>query len=147
MQTQDRILIQAPWKKVYRAAAKVEAWPALLSHYRHVRVLSGQGPWRIVDMAAWRDLVPCRWVAEQRLHPGRKRVQYRHILSRFTQGMEVWWILRPRGPRATEVLLTHAMPDGPWWLRGFRRRVVLRLFVDVIAGRTLAGLKRHLEAR
>lgn len=147
MQTQDRIVIQAPWRGVFRAAARVERWPGLLSHYRWVRVLSAAGAVRIVDMAAWRGLIPCRWVAEQRPEPARKRVLYRHILSKFTQGMEVAWVLRPKGRGVTEVLLTHRMPDGPWWLAWFRRRVVFGLFVDVIAGRTLAGLKRHLEGR
>ena len=112
MQTQDSIVIHAPWRRVYRAAAAVEAWPGFPRHYRWARVLGAEGRYRIVDMAAWRDVVPCRWIAEQRLDPVRRRVYYRHIHSSFTQGMEVWWVLRPRGPQATEVRLSHRLADG-----------------------------------
>jgi hypothetical protein len=147
MQTLNTITIKAPWRKVYAAAAEVERWPELLAHYRWVRVLSGKAPKRIVDMAAFRTGFPCRWVSLQQLYPARKRVYYLHQRSFFTQGMVVWWILKPRGPRVTDVILTHDMPArGP--LRAwFDQRIVGELFVHHIAGKTLAGLKRHLEAR
>ena len=147
MNTQDEVLILAPWRRVFDAAAKVEEWPQLLAHYRYVTVLSGRGDHRTVLMAASRDGIPCRWQAQQDLDLKRKRIHYRHTRSNFTQGMEVWWILEPQGPQATRVLLTHAMPQEGALMGWFRQHVVGGLFVDAIAAKTLAGLKRHLEAK
>ena len=146
MKTVNTITIQAPWRKVYAAAAKVEDWPQLLPHYWWVKGVSGKGNARVVDMAAFRTGFPCRWVSQQKLYPARKKVYYLHIKSIFTQGMVVWWILKPKG-KATEILLTHDMPErGP--LRAwFDQHIVGDLFVHNIAGKTLAGLKRHLEAQ
>jgi len=125
----------------------VELWPSLLAHYRFVKIVSGKGKQRVVDMAASRSGLPCRWQAQQTLDLKRKRIHYLHTKSNFTQGMSVWWILEPKGSKATQVLLTHAMPpEGPL-MGAFRQRVVGGFFVDHVAAKTLAGLKRHLEAR
>jgi aromatase len=148
MKTSNEISIAAPWGRVFDAAAKVEDWPRLLAHYRFVRVLSGQGERRVVDMAASRDGFPCRWVSDQVLDRKKKTVYYLHIRSRWTKGMQVWWLLKPRGPRHTDILLLHDMPDpafAPW--RWFLQRIVGDGFVHNIAGKTLAGLKKHLEAQ
>jgi hypothetical protein len=147
MQTLNTIRIEAPWRKVYAAAAEIERWPELLTHYRWVRVLSGKAPKRIVDMAAFRTGFPCRWVSLQQLYPSRKRVYYFHQRSLFTQGMVVWWILKPHGARATDITLTHDMPARGPLRTWFDQRIVGDLFVHHIAGKTLAGLKRHLEGR
>ena len=150
MRTANHIIIEAPWRKVFDAAARVERWPALLAHYRWVKVLSGwnRSKRRTVDMAAWRDGFPCRWVSEQVLHPRTRKVYFLHIRSFWTQGMEVWWIFRPKGPRRTEVILTHDMDDPTFPPhRWFLQHIVGNLFVHNIAGKTMAGLKRHLEAK
>ncbi len=147
MKTSNHIVILAPWAQVFEAAAKVEDWPRLLSHYRWVRVLSGKGSRRVVDMAAWRDGFPCRWVSDQVIDRKAKTVYYRHIRSVWTEGMEVWWTLKPKGPGCTEILLTHSMPAPAFSpKRWFLQSIVGDLFVHNIAGKTLAGLKRHLEA-
>jgi ribosome-associated toxin RatA of RatAB toxin-antitoxin module len=145
LRTTNQILIRAPWRAVFDAAARVERWPQLLPHYRRVQVLSGRGRRRVVDMAAHRDGFPCRWVSDQVLQPDRKKIYYRHIRSFWTQGMDVWWILKPRGPRQTEILLTHDMPSPRGFRGWFLQRVIGDRFVHNIAGKTLAGLKRHLE--
>ena len=148
MRTANHIVIEAPIAAVYKAAAKVEDWPKLLSHYRWVKVLSGKGNKRVVDMGAWRDGFPCRWVSDQVLDPKKKTVYYKHIRSVWTQGMDVWWILTPKGAKRTEILLTHDMPRSAFPpYRWFLQHIVGNLFVHNIAGKTLAGLKRHLEAR
>lgn len=145
MRTVNEIEIRAPWKRVFEAAARVEHWPALLPHYRWVRVLSGKGTSRVVEMAAHRDGIPCRWTSTQVLERAKRSIHYRHIQSTWTQDMEVWWILKPRGRNETAVLLTHDLPLEPGFMGWFRQRVIGDLFVHVIAGRTLAGLKKHLE--
>ena len=146
MKTIDKILIKAPWRLVFRAAAEVERWPGLLSHYRHVQVLSGRAPKRNVLMAAHRDGIPCQWTAVQIQYPAQKKIYYLHTRSRFTQGMKVWWIFKPKGPRMTEVLLTHdRLPAANVLRRFFDQKIIAEKFVHNIAAKTLAGLKRHLE--
>lgn len=145
MQTVNTISIRAPWRRVFDAAARVEDWPALLPHYRWVRVLSGRGTRRVVEMAAHRDGIPCRWRSEQVIALKSKRIYYRHIRSTWTQDMDVWWILTPRGRGATDILLTHAMPKENFLMAWFRQRVIGDQFVHHIADKTLRGLKRHLE--
>jgi uncharacterized membrane protein len=148
VKTSNEISIEAPWGRVFKAAAEVEQWPQLLAHYRWVRVLSGRGDKRVVEMAASRDGFPCRWTSDQVLDRRKKIVYYLHVRSVWTRGMQVWWILKPRGPKKTEILLLHEMPDpafAPY--RWFLQRVVGDQFVHNIAGKTLAGLKRHLEAQ
>jgi|SRR5665213_485951 len=145
MKTENRITIDAPWKRVFDAAARIEAWPELLAHYRWVTV----GPWagseRDVSMSASRSGFPCWWSARQRLEYSGKRIHYLHTRSTFTQGMDVWWHLGPQGPKRTEVLLTHTMPSEGAMASFLRQAVVGSLFVHAVAEKTLIGLKRHVE--
>jgi hypothetical protein len=100
---------------------------------------------RDVRMSASRSGIPCWWTAEQRLERPRKRIHYVHTRSAFTQGMDVWWLLKELGPHRTEIVLTHVMPpEGPV-LSLFRRHVVGSFFVHAIAQKTLAGIKRRVE--
>ena len=147
MQTTNTISIQAPWDRVFDAVAQVEHWPQILSHYRTVKVLSDQGDLRRVDMAAHRDGIPCRWVSDMTLHRAEKKIHFYHVQSRFTQGMDVWWIFKPSGPDSTDIVLTHDSPRGPWWRAWFDQNIIADGFVHNIAGKTQAGLNRHLEVR
>ena len=146
MKTRQGILIKAPLKKVYAAAARIEAWPGILSHYRWVHILRAGRVERLVDMAAWRDGFPCRWQSRQVLHPG-KAVYFLHTKSFWTQGMEVWWRFKKVKGGMTLVSLDHDQaPSSNPFLEWFRQHVVGELFVENIAAKTMAGLKRHLEA-
>ena len=59
--------------------------------------------------------------------------------------MEVWWLLK-KAKGGTEVTITHDMqPSRNPLLQWFRQVVVGKIFVENIAGKTLAGLKKHLE--
>jgi hypothetical protein len=145
MNTENRIMIAAPWTRVFDVAARVEDWPGFLGHYRWVKVGPWRGREREVHMAASRSGLPCRWTASQRLERSRKRIHYLHTRSKFTQGMDVWWLLKPAGPRRTEVLLTHTMPEAGPLMAWFRRQVVGSFFVHAIAEKTLAGVKRRVE--
>src|SRR2546426_6937568 len=50
MRTVDRIRVRAPFATVFAAASSVSRWPAILPHYRWVRLLDDG----LVEMAAWR---------------------------------------------------------------------------------------------
>jgi hypothetical protein len=148
MNTTNRIFIQAKPAKVYEAAWRIEDWPRLLQHYRWVTVFSSKASLRKVEMAASRDGFPCRWQSDQILYPKQKKVYYLHTNSFWTTGMKVWWILKPGKKGGTEILLTHEMPPKNNALaRWFYSFVVGHLFVENIADKTLAGIKRHLEAQ
>jgi ribosome-associated toxin RatA of RatAB toxin-antitoxin module len=149
MRTVDRITVRAPVDAVFRAAADVERWPAILSHYRWVRVLERRDRGGLVEMAAWRPFGPLKyptwWVSEMRIDPAKHEVRYRHVRG-ITRGMDVAWTLSPNGG-TTEIELVHEW-DGPAWpliRRPAAEWVIGPVFVHGIASRTLAGIKRHVE--
>jgi ribosome-associated toxin RatA of RatAB toxin-antitoxin module len=150
MRTVDRIEITAPPEAVFAAAADVERWPALLPHYRWVRMLQRRAGGGVVEMAAWRPFGPLRWptwwVSEMAVDPGALEVRYHHIRG-ITRGMDVLWKILP-APGGARVDLTHDW-EGPAWpliRRPAAEWVIGPVFVHGIASRTLAGLRRHLEA-
>jgi len=153
MHTLDLIEIGAPLDQVFAAAAQVERWPELLRHYRWVRMLQPLAPdggGGTVEMAAWRPFGPLRWptwwVSEMAVDRERHQVRYRHVRG-ITTGMDVAWRLSAVGS-GTRIELIHEW-DGPRWPvigRPAADWVIGPIFVHGIASRTLAGLKRHLEA-
>src|SRR2546429_9997606 len=68
MHTVDQIAIRAPIDRVFQVASHVERWPAILPHYRWVRMLRGTEDGALVEMAAWRPFgvfrYPTWWVSE-----------------------------------------------------------------------------------
>lgn len=150
MRIVDVIDVRAPIDRVFEPASKVERWPALLSHYRWVKILERRGPLEgVVEMAAYRPFGPLNyptwWVSEMQVDPARHEVRYRHIRG-VTTGMDVVWRLSPNGT-GTHVELIHSW-NGPGWpliSRAAAQWVILPIFVQGIASRTLAGIKRVAE--
>jgi uncharacterized membrane protein len=149
MRTLDRIRVNARIERVFRAAVEVEQWPAMLSHYRWVRVLQHRGTEALVEMAAWRPFgrlkYPTWWVSEMWVDQAAAAVHYRHVRG-ITTGMDVLWQLEPSG-EATEVTIVHRW-NGPGWPlvgRAAASWVIGPVFIHGIASRTLAGIKLHVE--
>jgi uncharacterized membrane protein len=149
MRTEDRLFMRAPVARVFQAAANVERWPELLSHYRWVRMLERRGDGGIVEMAAWRPFGPLRcptwWVSEMWVDATRAAVHYRHVRG-ITAGMDVEWRLEPAF-EGTEVTIVHEW-SGPGWpliSRPAAEWVIGPVFVHGIASRTLAGIRREVE--
>ncbi len=139
------ITIAAPAAVIYAYAAATERWPQILPHYRRVNVLSRDGAKRVVAMAAWRDLIPISWVAEQIDDPERPSIRFRHVRG-WTRGMDVEWRFEPveGGTRVTiEHRLQFAFPFASDWLG---RHVVGDYFVENVARKTLARMKILAEA-
>jgi uncharacterized membrane protein len=150
MHTTNRIFISAPPRRVYTLAALVEEWPRLLRHYRYVDLLDtavgGDRRSRLVRMGASRSGIPVSWTALQHLDPRERRVRYRHV-GGVTWGMDVLWTLEPRAG-GTQVTIEHEQVTSRWWLRPPAvANIVGALFVEAIADRTLAGVKRAAEGR
>ena len=150
MLTLDRIAITAAPDRVFAVARDVEGWPAILAHYRSVRVLESRPGGALVEMAAWRPFGPFRWptwwVSEMTVDPGAREIRYRHVRG-ITTGMDVVWRLSPV-PGGVTVDLEHRWGGPPWPLIGppAAAAVIGPVFVHGIASRTLAGIKRHVEA-
>ncbi|MGQ4809026.1 hypothetical protein NKDENANG_02421 [Candidatus Entotheonellaceae bacterium PAL068K] len=77
MHTENRIDIQGDIAQIFAMASAVEAWPRLLPHYRWVKVIAGNAPDRLAEMAAYRDGFSVRWTARQRLDSGPYRIRER----------------------------------------------------------------------
>lgn len=147
----DTLWTPASPERVFRHAADVERWPAILPHYRSVRFRrSGGEGHRVVEMAADRPFGllnwPTWWVSEMWVTPPRREVRYRHIEG-ITRGMEVLWSVESEAG-GTRASIVHQW-DGPAWplIRGPAARwVIMPVFVHGIASRTLAGIGRAAEA-
>jgi uncharacterized membrane protein len=141
--------MHAPIERVLEAAADVERWPALLRHYRWVRVLERRSEAALVEMAAWRPFgpvgYPTWWVSEMRVDRAAPAVHYRHVRG-ITRGMDVVWSFAPAG-EGTDVGIVHTWSGPRWPLIGAAAATVVigPVFIHGIASRTLAGIKAHVE--
>jgi uncharacterized membrane protein len=142
--------MHAPVARVLDAAADVERWPELLSHYRWVRLLERRPEGGLVEMAAWRPFgpfgYPTWWVSEMQVDRLAPAVHYRHVRG-ITTGMDVVWSFVPDGD-ATQVTIVHQWSGPRWPLvgRAAAELVIGPVFIHGIASRTLAGIKRYVEA-
>jgi hypothetical protein len=154
MRTVDRVRVQAPFTRVFAAASSVARWPAILPHYRWVRLLGGG----LVEMAAWRPFggglikYPTWWVSEMTIDRPAGEIHYRHVRG-ITRGMQVAWRLVEVGEgsggndEGVDVEIVHTW-DGPSWpLIGTlaANLIIGPVFIHGIASRTLAGIKRYAE--
>jgi ribosome-associated toxin RatA of RatAB toxin-antitoxin module len=148
MRTSNDIVIQAPLERIFTTAADLARWPDFLSHYRYNRFLSAM-PWGgIVKMSAVRSVIPTTWISEYRIEPEKPRLYFKHLRSAFnaTRGMEVVWHFTP-GPEGVKVEITHDLELHWPLIGGFVSRYIVGLFfIHHIASKTLAGLKRKVEA-
>lgn len=150
MRTVDRRHMRAPIDRVFQAAANVERWPALLSHYRWVRMLDRHESGGLVEMAAWRPFgvvnYPTWWVSEMRIDERTPAVYYRHVRG-ITTGMDVVWQFVPTSA-GTDVTIVHEWNGPPWPVIGRPAAawVIGPVFVHGIASRTLAGLAKAVES-
>jgi ribosome-associated toxin RatA of RatAB toxin-antitoxin module len=146
MHLENTIEIQAAPDIIFRLAADIARWPALLPHYRWVRVLEQQGEQKLVQMAAHRDGLPVSWTSVQEPRPEERRILFRHV-GGITRGMAVEWRLEPLAADRTRVSIGHDFSPG-WPLIGGRiaQLVIGEFFVRNIAGKTLRRIKTLAEA-
>jgi len=106
-------------------------------------VLAQHGSVRVVEMIAWRDLIPLAWVVEQTNDPRRPAIRFRHVRG-VTRGMDVEWrfVPVPGGTRLTiEHHLSFASPLG----NVLGERVVGPFLVDDVVRKTLVRMKAVAE--
>lgn len=150
MHTHNEVLVRAPLGACLAAAADVERWPEILPHYRDVRFQRKDAPGvGRVEMAAVRHFgplpYPVWWVSEMRTDPERAAVFYRHVEG-ITRGMDVAWKLEA-AEEGTRIVVLHDWAGPDWPLVGSlaARRVIGPRFIHAVAGRTLEGIRRHVE--
>ena len=148
MRSSISIDVQAPPRLVFELARDVKRWPDLLPHYRDVHVLERHDDGSLTArMLATRPLVrrlgygiPVAWRARVGSDPDAPSLSFRH-LGGATNGMDVTWRIEAAGD-GCRVTIEHVFePRVPGWAR-----LVDRLFVRPIAGRTLATFKAIAEA-
>ncbi len=131
--------------RIYQLAADIQDWPAILPHYRYMRVTEQSDTYKIADYGASRDGFPVSWRARQELFPDDYRITFKHI-GGVTKGMWVEWTLRALTDRVLVAIdheLIYPVPLlGPW----FAKSIVGGLFVENIAGKTLRCFKERVEA-
>ena len=140
--------IEAPPRLVFDLARDVLRWPALLPHYRDVRVEARDADGALtVRMLAVRPVVPLlgygipvAWRSRTWADEATLRLRFVH-LGGATNGMDVTWRIEAT-PTGCRVSIDHAF--GPR-VPGFAA-IVNGLFVRPIATRTLASFKAIAEA-
>jgi ribosome-associated toxin RatA of RatAB toxin-antitoxin module len=133
---------------VFRLAHDVERWPSLLPHYVSVRLeRRADGGAVLARFVAIRPLVPwfgvgfpVTWRAITWNEIDELRLRFRHV-GGLTGGMDVTWRIEPTAA-GCRVSIEHEFRPRirPW------ARIVDRLVVRPIAGRTLATFKSIAEA-
>jgi len=152
MRTVDRLRIHAPFARVFAAASSVARWPAILPHYRWVRILNDG----LVEMAAWRPFArgllkyPAWWVSEMTIDRPAGEIRYRHVRG-ITRDMHVVWRMVEvggGGDKSVDVEIVHTWPGPRWPLIGrlAANLVIGPIFIHGIAWRTLAGIKKEAES-
>jgi len=140
--------VDAPAALVFELARDVTRWPALLPHYRDVRVLERHADGSTTArMLAIRTIVPAigygipvAWRARVWQDPQTLGLRFRH-LGGATNGMDVSWHIEARDG-GCRVTIEHVFePAAPAWAA-----FVDASFVRPIAGRTLATFKSVAES-
>ena len=146
MHTETAVRIRGSADAAFHYASRVECWPYRIPHNRGVRIVDARGPVRVIEMKARRGPVPVWWWARQVCLPEQRRIRYTHVRG-VTRGMEVEWTLRPEPPGDVVITVVHDL-DLRWPLLGrvVAKRIIGPLFVEPIAGRTLARIKELVEA-
>ncbi|HLK55550.1 MAG TPA: SRPBCC family protein [Chthonomonadaceae bacterium] len=131
--------------RIFQLAADIQDWPALLPHYRYMRILEQTERVKVADFGASRDGIPVKWRARQELFPEANRITFYHV-GGVTRGMWVEWRLEKRS-NGVHVAIHHEL-NYPVPLFGplFATYIVGKLFVENIAGKTLRCIKAKVEA-
>jgi len=140
-------VIAAPPALVFALVHDPERWPRLLPHYAGARVVNvAADDVRTIEFVARRPLIdvlglgfPVAWRSRTWSDADALTVRFRHA-GGVTDGMDVTWRIQPaRG--GCRVSIEH---DFDRWPEVYPR-LVNRLFIRPIAGRTLATFKALAE--
>jgi hypothetical protein len=150
MNLTDEITIRAPLTKVFGVASNLPRWPEFLPHYRYNRFIAQTPSGGLVRMSCVSSRIKVRWVSEYRIDTEHRQLHFHHRQSTLnaTRGMEVVWDFEEPFGGFVHVSIHHRLDLKCWrigsalagWATG-------RFLIHDIAGKTLAGLKRKVEAQ
>jgi ribosome-associated toxin RatA of RatAB toxin-antitoxin module len=144
------IIIRAPLIKTFAVASNLPRWPEFLPHYRYNRFVSQTPSGGIVKMSCVRSGIAIRWLSEYRIDTKNRQLHFHHFKSTLnaTRGMRVVWDFEELPGGLVRIRISHHL-DPKWPIIGpaVASWVAGRFFIHDIAGKTLAGLKRKVEAQ
>src|ERR1700688_3657420 len=148
MNLTDEITIRAPLIKVFAVASNLPRWPEFLPHYRSNRFISQTPSGGIVKMSCVSSRIGVTWISEFRIDPANRQLHFHHRKSTLnaTRGMKVVWDFEEQIGGYVRVTISHNLDMkrlmiGP----ALARWVAGRFFIQDIAAKTLAGVKRKVE--
>jgi ribosome-associated toxin RatA of RatAB toxin-antitoxin module len=145
MHKTNSILMHAPKTAIFEAAANLELWPKILSHYRYIRFLE-RGPDRsIVVMAARRSGIPISWTSEQIIDRGKFEIRFHHLKA-WTKGMRVIWTFSDTA-KGVLVTISHELRFRIPALAPIVDPIIGGFFIHNIANKTLRCMKAYVETR
>jgi ribosome-associated toxin RatA of RatAB toxin-antitoxin module len=143
MHKTNSLIMRAPKRSIFEAAADLDLWPKILPHYRYIRFLE-RGPSRnVVVMAATRSGIPVSWTSEQIIDRDRFEVRFRHLKA-FTKGMRVVWSFKDV-PEGVLVEIRHDLAFRVPALAPVAEKVIGGFFIHHIANKTLLCMKQYVE--
>ena len=151
MRTEIGLAMGASPRQIFDLVRDLARWPDLLPHYRYVTVQSLADDRILATMSARRLVgpigIPVAWRSEFHTddsNPDELRLHFLHRAG-VTRGMRVTWRIR-KTARGSQVTIEHDFERSlPLVGPNLIPRIVDRLFVRPIAGRTLATFKRLAE--
>jgi ribosome-associated toxin RatA of RatAB toxin-antitoxin module len=149
MKQTNEIIIRAPLKKIFTAASDLSRWPEFLPHYRYNWFLSHTPSGGIVKMSCLRSGLPTTWVSEYRIDTQKRQLHFHHLKSALnaTAGMRVVWDFEELRDGSVRVTITHDLHRSlPFVGLAASDWLIGKFFIHHIATKTLAGLKRKVEA-
>jgi ribosome-associated toxin RatA of RatAB toxin-antitoxin module len=150
MNLTDEITIRASLIKIFGVASNLPRWPEFLPHYRYNRFISQTPSGGIVAMSCVSSRIKVRWISEYRIDTENRQLHFQHRKSTLnaTRGMKVVWYFEELPGGYVRVSISHNLnlkwlnvgPAIAGWAAG-------RFLIHDIAGKTLAGLRRKVEAQ
>jgi hypothetical protein len=150
MNLTDEITIRAPLIKIFGVASNLPRWPEFLPHYRYNRFILQTPSGGVVRMSCVSSRMKVRWISEYRIDTENRQLlfHHRHSTLNATRGMKVVWSFEDLPGGFVHVSIHHHL-DLKWLKIGTALAgwVAGRFLIHDIAKRTLAGLKRKVEAQ
>jgi ribosome-associated toxin RatA of RatAB toxin-antitoxin module len=145
MHKTNSIVMRAPKRSIFEAAANLELWPRILPHYRYIRYLERSPNRNVVIMAAIRSGIPISWTSEQVINREELEVRFHHLKA-FTKGMQVVWSFRDT-PDGVGVEISHDLRFRIPALAPIFDPLIGDFFIGHIANKTLRCMKAYVEGQ
>ena len=143
-------IIHAPLNKVFVVAADLTRWPEFLPHYRYIRFLTHTPTGGIVKMCCVRRRILTTWISDFRIDTVKHELRLHHLRSTLnaTLGIKIVWSFEELPDGSVRTRITHDLRKKRLLIsRRVTDWVLGRFFIDDVAAKNLAGLKRKVEAQ